>query len=334
MLRTGRKISQVVGHSACLLSSVLVMLSFVLHARSIPDVTKLGAEALKAYDLLDGATSDLLNVQKVVADIESGKKPTIPSNHWDTLSERYQSAARILKNAPMPTDFDKSKYAFSPQELANCGLREQNISKARGYLAELQASDSRGHEAIGTLDSQLTQMNQAEQAIKYLIKVHDKLITIPIYAETFKWDWYTLNVDVTNSLSDLRSATEDRKKKINDQLATLPTLIRNLQSNIDLIKATRCGPEGTWNGTMSAPEQSDTPMVLTFSVSGNTYSATASLDNQPATVQNLNVSGTSISFSLLQGGFSLTCSGQISGRSMGGSFRSAQLNGTWTAQRQ
>jgi hypothetical protein len=142
---------------------------------------KLGGAVLKALDLFDGATTDLLNVQKVVADIESGKTPSIPANNWNTLAERYQAAAKALKNAPMPTEFEKSKYAFSPQELAHCATRDETVNKASGYLAELQASIPRGQEAIATLNSQLEQVSRAEQALKYLIAVHEKLISYPIY---------------------------------------------------------------------------------------------------------------------------------------------------------
>jgi hypothetical protein len=314
----------------------LVLLCGTLSAQQ--NAMQLGAEALNAYNLAEGATTDFLNAQEVAAAIARGKKPTVTSSPWDTVAQRYDTAARKLKNSPMPTDFDKAKYAFSPQELADCKLREQNLNKARGYLSELQASATRGQDAVATLDSNLERFRRAEVALRYVIDVHTRLITDPIFGQFFHWDWLTLETDVRDSLSDLTQTTEERKNTIEKRLAVIPTLSNNLQSNINMIRSTPCGPEGTWNGQLS----SGWPILLNLSKSGNAYQVgTASLNEIPATVEGFNVSGTTVSFSLTQNGrfgFKGKFSGTYSGRTMTGSFTTfvlgSPISGTWSANKQ
>jgi hypothetical protein len=85
------------GFVACRLGLVVFALSFA--TLSAQQNLQLAAEVLKAYELIDSATADLLDAEKVVADVASGKKPAVPLNHRDTMEERFQTGARMLKAA-------------------------------------------------------------------------------------------------------------------------------------------------------------------------------------------------------------------------------------------
>ena len=119
------------------------------------------------------------------------------------LADEYRNAAAELKSAPLPTDFDKTKYSFSLDELTNCATRDASLAKARGFLKELQEAQLRGQQAVANLDQSLSEADDARKTLKYLIEVYDKLITVPIYNSIFTWDWFELNTNVSSSLGEL-----------------------------------------------------------------------------------------------------------------------------------
>jgi hypothetical protein len=296
----------------------------------------LSAQAVQALNTADDAFNDLTTVQGIVVDIENKKTPTIPGNSWSKLAEKYRNAAISLKQAPLPTDFDKSKYAFSPQDLQNCTSRQKSLDKAGGYIAELQAAGPRGEAEIRRLNGELERLEKARKALEYLISVHGKLIAVPLYGDTFKWDWFALNTDVSSSLSDLDSAVKEQKQRIQTELKKLPPSIANLRSNVSLLNGMTCGLAGSWSGTVTTKDET-VPVSIQFNQSGNVFTASGSFDNTPSTFSNiLFTGGRSLSFHVVADGnaqFSGTLSPDSS--TLSGSFTSDEVgSGSWVLHKQ
>src|SRR5437588_2713084 len=99
-----------------------------------PNLLKLSVKVYDAIKKGKDGLGDLNKVEDVVKDIEAGRTPSVTSNQWTDLAKKYREAAKQLREAPLPTEFDKSKYAFSLNEFKNCDTREASLAKARGYL--------------------------------------------------------------------------------------------------------------------------------------------------------------------------------------------------------
>jgi hypothetical protein len=287
------------------LSIIMLAATAQLSAQPSSDLLQLSAKAIEALRAANSALDDLKNVQDVVLDIDNNRTPKVKTNNWSDLAIKYQTAAAKLKSAPLPTDFDNSKYAFSPSELSDCSTREQSLQKGRGYVAELQAAGNRGRTEVQKLDAALARTAKAREALDYLIKVHDKLIGVPIYGDIFKWDWFTLNTDVLNSLSDLDTALKQNKQKLSTEIAKVKSSETNLQSNLKLIESAsvKCAFVGRWEGAANPPSGPAISFSIVITRSGDTFSATGSIEEESAPVSNLvlDAQNRTISFSWKDG---------------------------------
>ena len=248
---------------------VVSMFSSTALAEVDYELLKMSAEAGNALKTADDAFSDLNSVLHMVQDIENKRKPNVTESRWTELATEYQQAAATLSQAPLPTDFNREKYRFSIDELNYCDTDDQSLAKATGYLSELRGALPRGQDEVGKLDLRLNRIAAARQALTYLISVHDKLITVPIYGEIFKWDWLELNTEVSDSLNTLQAAVNAQKKKLTGEMAKISQYITNLQSNLSLLeqmekncadpeKLTDAKIMGVWNFRVAGDANSET----------------------------------------------------------------------------
>jgi hypothetical protein len=80
------------------------------------NLLKLGAKVYDAIKKGKDGLGDLKKVEEVVKEIEAGRTPSVTSNQWTDLAKKYREAAKQIREAPLPTEFDKSKYAVSLDE--------------------------------------------------------------------------------------------------------------------------------------------------------------------------------------------------------------------------
>src|ERR1043165_5447823 len=132
--------------------TLLLSLNLPIRADVDPNLLQLGIKVHAAIEKLKGGVSDLKKVEEVVKEIEAGRTPSVTSNQWTELAKKYKEAAKDIKDSPLPTDFDRSKYAVSLEQLTNCDTREESLTKVRGYLKELQEARTRGEKAVVDLD--------------------------------------------------------------------------------------------------------------------------------------------------------------------------------------
>lgn len=201
--------------------------------------------------LKDGndAFDDLSKVKKIAEDIDAGRTPDSGGN-WGKFADKYDVAAKAAKNAPLPSAIDLSAYAISASELSNCTTRPAALTKLQGYLQGLQSAKQSGDGAVAQLDSQLQQIPTAQQALAYIIRIHEKLMVAPVIGNKFAWDWLDLNTRVSKSLGDYQTALKDQRKRFADDLALLNTRIGNLQANLTALRQLPCSPiTGGWSGS-------------------------------------------------------------------------------------
>lgn len=322
-----------------LLGVVVVLFTLVrgpLDARAEvdPQLLKLAADVYGAVDKARDAVADIQTVESVVKDIEAGKKPSVLENRWAAVASRYREAAEKLKSAPLPTEFDKSKYAFSLAELQSCDTRAAAISKAKGMLAELTDAQKRGAASLAALDAGASHAKASREALKYLIDVHAKLVSVPIYGEIFKWDWFALETDVSASLGTFESAVDSQRKKLNAEMAKLATYVSNLSSNVSGLEKLSCSIDGRWRGTISADGESFSIDVV-VTKSGSTFGGQLVVDGAGFTMGNVVVNGRTISFTITVDEGSVRFSGTMAqdGFSLSGSFTSPDGSGSFSTKR-
>jgi hypothetical protein len=319
--------------------TLLLMISLCFHlpinADVDPNLLKLGVKVYEATKKAKDSLGEMKKVEGVVKDIEAGRTPSVTSNQWADLAQKYREAAKELKEAPLPTEFDKSKYAFSLDEFRNCDTREGSLTKARGYLKELQDARQRGQQGVAALDESLSDADAARDALKYLIDVHEKLITVPIYGSIFQWDWFELNTDVSASLGDLTSALKEQKKKINDELGKLSSYIPNLQGNLSQLEGLSCSLAAHWKGAASGNGM-NLPMDTLVTQSNGQWGGQINLNDMGDNFRNTLVQGRSISFVVGQSDTPFTFRGTMSldGTTLSGTFSSPVASGNFSLTRQ
>jgi hypothetical protein len=294
--------------------------------------------SVKVYDAIkkgkDGL-GDIKKVEEVVKDIEAGRTPSVTSNQWTDLAKKYREAAKQVREAPLPTEFDKSKYAFSFDDFKNCDTRESGLAKARGYLKELQDARQRGGQALTDLDNSLSEADAARAALKYLIDVHEKLVSVPIYGSIFQWDWFELNTDVSASLGDLTSALKAQKKKLDEEVGKLSLYIPNLQGNLSQLEGLSCSLAAHWKGTASGSGM-NLPMEILVTQSNGQWGGQINLNDMGDNFRNTQVQGRSISFTVGQPDTPFTFKGTMSqdGTTLSGTFSSPVASGNFSLTRQ
>jgi len=277
-----------------------------------PNLLALSVKVYESIEEARKALGEIEAVQAVVQDIEAGKTPSVTQNQWTGLGDDYKALAKKIREAPLPTDFDKEKYTVSLSDLKSCSTREASINKLRGFLQELKDARKRGDAGLIQLGASLSEADKARVALKYLIDVHEKLASIPVYGSIFAWDWFELNTDVSASLSDLTSALKSQQKKLQGELAKLNLYIPNLEGNLTLFDPATCSVVGKWEGKRVTLAGSSSPFSVEFKKNGTAYAGTMQFVLFTTTVEDLsviNIDGQKIEFKTKSTNL---CKGEIS----------------------
>ena len=281
-----------------------------------PNLLKLGTQVYDGISKASEALKDLRNVEQVIKDIEEGKTPSVSENKWADLASKYRAVAKQIREAPLPTDFDQTKYKISLDELTNCSTREASVAKLRDFLKELKEAQIRGEKASKDLDNGLSEADKARASLRHLIEAHKKLVGVPIYGSIFIWDWFELETDVSASLADLTTALKSQRKKVTEELAKLSLYVPNLEGNLKLFEPLSCYIVGKWEGKriFSFLPGKELPFSVEFAANGTSYTGTmTSKDFLGATITEklsvMQVAGQNIEFKT--SGFAL-CKGTLS----------------------
>jgi hypothetical protein len=297
---------------------VFISVLLITHANYIPnpdpDLLKLSVKVYEAISKANEALEDIKNVEQVVRDIENGETPSVTENKWAKLGEKYSTVAKEVRQAPLPTDFDQKKYKVELNDLQSCATREKSLTKIKGFLQELKEAQVRGQNSIIDLDKSLFEADKSREALTYLIKVHEKLVDVPIYGSIFTWDWFELNTSVSTSLGDLTSALKFQRQKIDAELKKLSLYIPNLEGNLTLFDLSQCSIVGRWEGKRipSFNPNGGTPFSVEFKMLGSSYSGTMTFQLFSTVTENLsviNLLGQQIEFKTAS---STLCKGTIS----------------------
>jgi hypothetical protein len=205
---------------------------------------ELGGKLLAAIRESSDAFATLDSLHDTAQQALDGQKVSAGTN-WATLAEEFKKAASDAENAPLPPDVAVSE-PVSGSELSNCQTRDSSIERLSSYLQSLIDERNAGEQSIQQLNRQIAAVAARRRAIAYLIEVHEKLISVPIYGKLFEMDWIDLNTAVVESLGELDSAFRNQKKKYSANVDLLGVRISNLRSNISLLKPCI---SGTWMGT-------------------------------------------------------------------------------------
>ena len=324
----------------CILFCVSTLItSITLAERAVaqvdPNLLNLGIEALKSIKEAKDAYGNIEDVRKVVKDIEDGKTPSVTENKWSDLANKYKVAAEHLRNASLSTEFDKSKYSFSFDELKNCDTRQASLTKAKGYLKELKDALERGKTSQADLDLAQKDVDSAKQALKYLIDVHEKLMNVPIYGEIFQWDWFELNTSVSKSLGELQSALSSRRQRLQNSINLINQYIPNLESNLSLLEKLSCSLAAHWKGSANSDGKT-LPMAILVTQNNEKWEGQINIDDEGDNFRNTEVQGRNISFVVGQPNRPFTFKGTMSqdGTTLSGTFSSSEANGSFSLSRQ
>jgi hypothetical protein len=228
----------------------LLILCCSASAQTGSDLVKLSSGAYTALQDLNSAFDEVLQVQDALIAFDHGKVPKSPDNHWSDLATRYRAAIREIKAAPLPSTFDPTPYAFSPDRLANCATRDDSLRKAQGYLAELRKAQQRVADDVAQMDAAIARASKASQALNYLVDNHLRLAALPNYGAIFAVDFLVLETEVKPALGDVDSALKENKRKLTTEGQKLSTSAQNLQSNLAILEQLKCSSlAGHWVGT-------------------------------------------------------------------------------------
>lgn len=208
--------------------------------RAPASLPKLVIGIAKSLNKVKGGIEKIQQVKSLVQEIEMGKNPSVRDNPWASLAEDYKSIAEELETAPLPTDFDAKQYAVSLDDFRRCSTRPRSLQKLEGYLSELRDAVARGESALADIQEFESEATKARVALHYLIRVHDKLVNVPIYGEIFQWNWFELNNSVLGKLNRVDSAITKHKRKITENNKLIKEKVSNLESNLTSIKDLPC----------------------------------------------------------------------------------------------
>lgn len=213
------------------------MSSFIGQVRSqgSEEMLDLSKEVYDAYNDLVESIDHLNTVHGALADIAQNKAPVLANNNWSKLAESYRITAEKLKEAPLPTAFEKVKYAVSMNDLQNCSLKESNLHKMQGYLQELRDAQIRAIKSMTELDDFKTKIKISKDLLSSCSTFYQKLAGVPLLGETFQWNWLELDTDVSESLAILKNVVTLQKKQINEEKSKIDLYVSNLESSISLM---------------------------------------------------------------------------------------------------
>ena len=150
---------------------VVYLFLFVSTDLRSQETLKLASEIYNAVDELNNSMEDLGKMKNAIKDIEDKKAPNISDNEWSELASKFRTAADEMKKTPLPTDFDKNKYAVSIDELKNCKLKDVTLKKLNGYLQELRDAQDRGQQSITLFNSVSRKIKISREVLRYCINV-------------------------------------------------------------------------------------------------------------------------------------------------------------------
>lgn len=215
-----------------------------------PKNLKLFAGFYESYESVKNITETLIDITKVVKKIETNE-PTIsePESSWNDLANNYKAAAEKIQQTPLITDFDKTPFRISAEELANCDNKIANINKLKAFRDALALSLNDGKAELEKIKTYKEHLENSRKALVYLKDVHAKLISNPLFVELFKWDWLALNTNVSSALSSLTSAVTQQENKLTNEISKTKLHHDNLASNISLLETSLCTPAGRYSSS-------------------------------------------------------------------------------------
>ena len=203
-----------------------------------------GGQDLQLVGKLAAALSDAQDAYKklemgrqAAQDALQGKRVTTGGD-WARVAEKYDKAAKGAREAPLPSQF-QSKNIASVADLANCSTRAATLGKLKAYLDELTAARRHGAAAVAAINERLMEIPKAGEAVTYLMKVHEKLVAVPIYGEKFALDWIDLDA-VQLSLNGLESDLKSQKARFSADLAKMDIAIANFNANLSQLTNLTC----------------------------------------------------------------------------------------------
>lgn len=220
-------------------------------AQSLELVGKLASALTEAKDAFENLTV----LRAAAADALAGKNVSTGGD-WSALADQYDRAAQLAREAPLPSQF-QSRNIVSVADLANCSTRSNTIEKLRAYRDELASARGQGSASVARLDESLSEISRAQEALAYLIDVHGKLSTLPIYGQRFAFDWVDLEARVRPALNGLEGDLRRQRSRFVEDLSKLNLSISNFQANLDqMTKMRGCDSEasldqrimGVWRG--------------------------------------------------------------------------------------
>jgi hypothetical protein len=296
----------------------------------------MSGKAIDAIDKAKGAYSDLVNVDKILTEIEANRTPSIHTNPYAQVADKYNKVAEDLRNAPLPTEFNATIYTITLKDFSSCAARAAGMAKLNGYLKELKAGLQRADMELASIDQALQEEANAEKILKHAIDVHDKLITVPVYGEIFKWDWYELRVNVTKSLAELRSALNAQRARIVSDKTKVAAGTATFEANLRVLEQIRCDLLGLWDGTMSDARKS-LPFEVWLVKNGDSIECSYRLnhnDDNAGTCSDLKITNNAIAFTLNFSDYKsyLTGSANADRTAMSGTFTTTGGRGTWSVR--
>ncbi|RNI22603.1 hypothetical protein [Rufibacter latericius] len=219
----------------------LLLLLFILFFRNAANAQywKLAEEALDAIEQAQESNDDLQKLIGAAKDIEEGRTPNNFSEDWLKVTQNFDKAAKLIKSAPLPTDFDKSKYFINITGV-NCNTQNQLLVQGNKYLADLKEARKSSIFLQKKLDKTLKLLDASSKAIKVLQDFNSRLFGLPEFGRYFQWNWLELETTVIPALSNLKIETNRHKNKLKAEYEKVTIQAENLESNLLQIRNLNC----------------------------------------------------------------------------------------------
>jgi hypothetical protein len=156
-----------------------------------PKNLKLFSEFYDSYDKAKDATEVLIGITNIVKKIEADEQTISQADaSWNELANSYKAAADKIQQASLLTDFDKTPFRITAEEMANCDNKPTNIGKLKAYRDALALALIDGKTEMEKIKAYKEHLESSKTALAYLKNVYATLITnlyLLIYLNGIGW---------------------------------------------------------------------------------------------------------------------------------------------------
>lgn len=315
-------------------AAVALLCGALVPRAAVAEPLPMAGEARRALQRFDDGAERLAKARAAAAALETHDRPKGSARDWEGVLAAFEGAAEAARRSEGPAVPDAADYKAPPEQLRSCATRQAALTRIERWLKTLHAAGQRCSETRVVLRERLAAAQAAEEGRKSLLKSAARLSGDPLLAAYFPWRWDDLEKRLAPAIATYAGELRRWQERVDRGSAELRQRAAALAASLDeYAKARDCVLAGQWAG-MKSQGGAMGGILLRLAGSGTSWSGTASIDGVDAPIHGVKVSGNTVQIAVGNRRTSLNGSISDDGRSIKGTFFSADGPGTFTLRKQ